>query len=626
VKRFQVFLLLLSAASFPAAAQTPAFPFTYYMHDTTGVNPDAPLPAIYQFGATSVGSSSHVVIKAINTSGVAAFMGEVFVSQTVDSTVLNNNFTVSGLAAAISVPAGGSLLFAVNFSPTSTGPMTAYMQTTYQVQQNGCDFTSTVAADQCPSGLNLSATLTASATEPQLVLSYNSAAGSTLLQPSSSPLNFGNVSTSATSSVTFTLSNQSTVPITTPSITVPAPTIYSSNAYSLDVSQVPGTLAAGVSATFTVTFAPGQIGLVATSLIVGANSYPIQGEGIIVASIDELQIYYVDSTGVRTLPQAATPISFGQQVAGAGTANVLSFSITNPDTSFNSVTVPSLTTSGTGYTMSAVTGASSFPTDLAPGATLNFSITFTGTSSGTYAGALHIGTRSFLLSAVSISSPLPSFSLSVNPSPLSSQQQATVAVQFSAASALDLVGTISMAFAPSVSSVSDDPAVMFMTNSSRQLSLTVASGTQTATFNGQSAFTFQTGTTAGTITFTVTFPNTPAYTQSFTIPPASAQIISATAVRSTPNLVVTVAGYDNTYSAGQLNFTFYDLSGSTISPISVNAASNFESLFFGSTNTTGGAFSLQATFPVTGDVSKVGSVAITISNSVGQANTTATFQ
>ena len=625
MKRFQAVFLLMAAAAVQAAAQAPAFPFTYYIHDTTGVNPDTPLPSIYQFGATPLGSNSHVVIKGVNTSGAAAFMGEVFVSVSQSSTVLNTNFTVTGLAASISVPAGGSMLFTVNFSPTSTGPMTAYMQTTYQVQQNGCDFTSEVAADQCPSGLNLSATLTATATQPQLVLSYQSAAGETLLQPSSTPLNFGNVSTSSTSSVTFQLSNQSTVPITTPSIAVPPPTIYSSSAFSLDVSQLPGTLAAGAAATFTVTFAPGQVGLDTTSLIVGANSYPIQGEGIIVSSIDALQIYYVDSTGVRTLPQAATPISFGQQVAGNGTSNVLTFTITNPDTSFNAVTVASITTSGAGFTMSAVNGATSFPTDVAPGATLSFSITFTGTTAGTYSGGLQIGNRSFLLSAVSINSPLPGFSLSVNPSPLSSQQQATVAVQFSAASTLNLVGTISLAFTPSVSGVSDDPAIMFLADSSRQLTLTVASGTQMATYNGQSALTFQTGTTAGTITFTVAFPNTPAYTQSFTIAPAAVQITSATAVSSSPNLIVTVAGYDNTYSAGQVNFTFYDKSGSTISPVSVNAASNFQSLFFGSTNTTGGAFSLQATFPVTGDITKVGSVAITLSNSVGQASATANF-
>jgi hypothetical protein len=88
---------------------------------------------------------------------------------------------------------------------------------------------------------------------------------------------------------------------------------------------------------------------------------------------------------------------------------------------------------------------------------------------------------------------------------------------------------------------------------------------------------------------------------------------------------VTINGYDNTYSAGQLSFTFYDVTGKLIAPVTVNAATSFQQYFF-TNNTAGGAFALQASFPVQGDVTQVGSVAIGLTNSQGQTNTTQTFQ
>lgn len=620
---------LLAAFAFSsAAATTPAFPFTYYIHDTTSVNADTPLPSIYQFAATPVGSNSNIVLKAVNTSPTTAFLASAFVSTSASSVVHNSNFTITGLALQQIIPAGGSIIFTINFSPTASGTISGFLQTSYQVQQTGCNFTSTDVTTQCPSGLNVSATLNGTATQPQLVLSYKDSSGTVnVMQPgASAPLNFGSISTSASTTITFTLSNQSTVDIAVPAITIPAPTIYSSNPFSLNISQIPVTLTAQTSANFTVTFAPGQTGLATVNLLVGSNTYPIEGEGIIVADIDALSISYVDSTGVRSLPQAASPIPFGQLVAGGGSSQVLTFTIANPSTSFNAVTVPSITVTGTGFQLNpTITGATAFPDSLAPGGSIVFKVSFTAGSAGSYSGVLSIGPRVFSLAGIGINSPLPSFSVVVAPSPLTSQQQATVSVQFASPSALTLSGNIAMSFTPSVTGVTDDQAIKFVDTNSRSLTLSVAASGQTATYNGESAIPFQSGTTAGTITFTVAFLNTPVYTQSFTIPPAIPQITSATAVRSNPNLVITLVGYDNTYSAGQMNFTFYDTSGNLISPVSLNATSNFQSLFFNN-NKGGGAFSLIATFPVTGDVTKVGSVAVTLSNSVGQATQTLKFQ
>jgi hypothetical protein len=209
---------------------------------------------------------------------------------------------------------------------------------------------------------------------------------------------------------------------------------------------------------------------------------------------------------------------------------------------------------------------------------------------------------------------------------MSSQQQLNLTVQFNAPSPVAALGTITMQFTPSVANVSDDPAVMFLATGKRQLNISLNSGAQTASYNGQSSIPFQTGTTAGSITFSVAFPDTTTYTQSFSIPASAPQLTTVQATRESPNLLVTISGYDNTYSASQLSFTFYDTTGKMIgAPISYNAAANFQQLFF-TNDTSGGLFSLQANFPVTGDVTQVGSVTVGVTNTNGQSSSSATFQ
>jgi len=84
---------------------------------------------------------------------------------------------------------------------------------------------------------------------------------------------------------------------------------------------------------------------------------------------------------------------------------------------------------------------------------------------------------------------------------------------------------------------------------------------------------------------------------------------------------VSIAAADNTYSASQLAFTFFDKNGAPISPgvIDVNTASDFQSYF--ATTQTGGAFALLAKFPVTGDVTQIISAVVAITNTVGTTTT-----
>jgi hypothetical protein len=92
-------------------------------------------------------------------------------------------------------------------------------------------------------------------------------------------------------------------------------------------------------------------------------------------------------------------------------------------------------------------------------------------------------------------------------------------------------------------------------------------------------------------------------------------------VRRVGNLDVSITGLDNTYSASQLAFTFYDRNGTSIQPgvIRVDATSDFRLYFTASQ--VGGQFALLATFPVSGDVSVVTGFDVQITNTAGATKT-----
>jgi hypothetical protein len=617
MNRICAIALLLGSVAY---AQTPS-PFTLYLHDTTGVAPDTPLPTLYQLASTAVGGNTPTVLKMVNSSANNVYFIGAYLSSSATTVTSNTNFSVTGVFQDQVLVPGASELIVINLAPTATGVITGYLDLVYLVGTGGCVLTG--PGTTCPVNTTNVSTFSGTATAAQLTLSYPSGGSAVTLTPaSSSPLNFPNTSLSVTSPIVFTLNNASTATITVPAISLAVLNAYEPGAFSIDTSAIPVAIQAGQSANFTVTFAPSQIGLASGAIQIGSNTYPIQGYGIIVANIDSLQISYTNSAGVRTLPQAATAIAFGQVVPGSGASSVLTFNLLNPTTSANSVTIPAVTVSGAGFIAAGLPAANY---SLSPGSSINFTITFAPTSVGSFSGSLSIGTRTFSLSGLAISSAVPGLSITTSGT-VTSAQQLNLVIQSSAPATVATLGTVSMQFTPTISGVRDDAAVLFVATGGRQLNISFNTGAQTATYNNSSSIAFQTGTTAGTLTFTVAFPNTTTYTQSFTIPGTTPQVASIQATRESPNLVVNLTGYDNTYSAGQLSFTFYDTSGKVIgSPIAFNETSNFQQLFFVG-NTYGGLFSLEGNFPVSGDITKVGSVTVGVTNSAGQSTSSATFQ
>ena len=104
-----------------------------------------------------------------------------------------------------------------------------------------------------------------------------------------------------------------------------------------------------------------------------------------------------NSSGVRTFPQTATPISFGQLLPANGANLSLSFTVTNPATATGSVTVSAITVSGAPFSLA---NAPATPLSIAPGASIGFDAIFTPTAAGNFTGTLSIGDVQFSLAGV----------------------------------------------------------------------------------------------------------------------------------------------------------------------------------------------------------------------------------
>jgi len=344
-------------------------------------------------------------------------------------------------------------------------------------------------------------------------------------------------------------------------------------------------------------------------------------------NVNDIQVILqgnVAQSAVLTLAGSSTPIAAGSIVdfgsVLSGQNKLLAFNLSNPGST--AISVGTLSVAGTGF--KGPIGASA-PISLAPGQTVSFQVEFLPNSGQTFQGTLTVDQRTFNLTGQGLNPPLPEASIVFGSSVGQSAQQNNVSIPLASASQVAGTGTLTMAFKPSVPGVQDDPAIQFLSGPTRNATVTISSGDTAATFDGGAQdLAFQTGTTAGTITFTLTLNgnSTPAAQATLTIAPAAVNLQQVTCVRLLGELNVSVTAWDNTYSASELSFTFLDKKGAQVAPgaIPVNAASDFQSYF--AATQAGGMFGLLAAFPVTGDTSQIASVNFQITNSVGTTQVT----
>jgi hypothetical protein len=319
---------------------------------------------------------------------------------------------------------------------------------------------------------------------------------------------------------------------------------------------------------------------------------------------------------------AGAPFNFGNVLATFSTSCTFALQNLNPQ----AVTVASIVVNGLGFTGPYGVTA---PLTLQAGTSVSFSVNFTPPAALVYTGTIAIGTQSFALTGTGQPPPLPKPSLLFDSGAAGSAQQRVLTMTIPGGSPIAATGLVNIAFAPSTAAVKDDSQIAFLGNGSRSIPFSVSAGATTVLLSGQGSAVFQTGTTEGTITFSVTTAAAMAGdpTTKLAIPGASVIIDSKVASKARPGyLDITITGADNTYSAGAMSFSFLDTTGKAIGEaVNADFTPAFKTFYGGAS--AGSAFKVLVSFPVTGSSAPIGSVTMTMTNAAGIASTgSLTFQ
>lgn len=367
---------------------------------------------------------------------------------------------------------------------------------------------------------------------------------------------------------------------------------------------LPGNSTATQALNFTVSFTPSSTATFSANLQINSTSIILLGSGVAAPTLSAAQ------------GCAGAAFNFGSVPVGQSASCTFTLLNSNPQ----AVTVASVVVNGLGF---AGPFGVSAPFVLQAGQAASFSVQFTPPQALVYSGTLAVGSQSFSLAGTGAVALIPKPALQLDAGTLASGQQRTLTMTIPGGSPTAATGYVNLAFAPSTAVVKDDNEIVFLANGARSIPFSVAAGATQVLLNGQSSAAFQTGTTEGTITFTVStnaaLSGDP--TVQFAIPGATVAIDSASASKErTGYLDITITGADNTYSTGQMSFTFLDASGNTIGSASADFSSSFKS-YYGNVNSAGSVFTAVVSFPVTGSVANIGSVTATIVNAAGTAST-----
>jgi hypothetical protein len=254
-----------------------------------------------------------------------------------------------------------------------------------------------------------------------------------------------------------------------------------------------------------------------------------------------------------------------------------------------------------------------------------------------------------LTSAIAITAAaqtLPTVTLTGVPANSGFEQQLALNLNVSAAYSAPITGTITLAFAPSVTppvgstGTIDDLTIKF-SNGSRTINFTIPAGSTTPTLNNASSITVLTGTTAGSITLTTALTangaalGTPS-TQTIVDKPNVPVVTAVTLQQVAGGITVTVTGYSPTRDMYNGQFAFVPgkgdsfLNNTTNGVVNVSVAVNNAFITWyadtAAANPYGSAFTLTVSFTTTNSAGDyisqtvAAGVTVTLSNSLGGSN------
>jgi hypothetical protein len=230
------------------------------------------------------------------------------------------------------------------------------------------------------------------------------------------------------------------------------------------------------------------------------------------------------------------------------------------------------------------------------------------------------GASTSLNLVIVVESPVPSLSLANFPSTLNPAQQSQIQLSLPASRPYALSGTLTLTFTSKAQVPSDDPMTQFSTGS-RTLTFTIPANSTGAVFSSSQVL-LLTGTVAGTINITASFPNgIPNMLVATTeIPAIAPQITNVKATRTTGGLDVQITGYASARRVTNVEFIFDVKVGSTIQqipPLSRSVDADFAAWYQNTASSVfGSAFSFLQSFVIQ-DPSVVQDVTVRLTNAQG---------
>lgn len=316
--------------------------------------------SVLNFGEVVLGGSKVLTVTATNTTSSSLTISHV--------TLSSSDFMVNSPIFPLALAAGQSTTLSVQFSPKAPGTINGELSIQTDVP--------TIA--------------------PTLPLIGTAAVALGLtLNPAS--LNFGNVTSGSSETMAATVTNSTGNTVTIANLAA------SGAGFSVNGMSLPKTLKRGQSTTFHVTFHPASSGnasgwvKVMSGTATPAAALALSGKGV----------------GTGALTASPATINFGSIVTG----NSQSASETVTNNRGTSVTISSLSATGSGFSTSGI----SLPQTLGAGQSASFHVTFKPSASGSVSGAVTLisnasnATMSISLSGAGVSSG----ALSANPSSLS---------------------------------------------------------------------------------------------------------------------------------------------------------------------------------------------------------------
>ena len=225
-----------------------------------------------------------------------------------------------------------------------------------------------------------------------------------------------------------------------------------------------------------------------------------------------------------------------------------------------------------------------------------------------------------------VTAPAPNPIVSVSSPTASPGTQPTVTLSLTQAYPVDITATVTLSFAASTTPAVDDPNIVFAATGKRTENVTIPAGKLTVP-----PIELQAGTVAGSITVPVTLTAggvdiTPTTLQPavIVVPPASPTITSATITRSGTQLTVVMHGFSNTREMVNAKFHFTPAAGASLDTTDLTIAGDtiFNTSWFQTTTSDqyGSTFTYTQIFNTSNDAATIGSVDVTLTNTVGASD------